>query len=134
MKKSPTPEIPPYQNSLFTIFFTGFGQYKDPFIQNDITGRSLKSLSLQSLKIELNVQSLGHRTSILEHIKKLFKERKLEDSPNKLSSSIEIIVTGNGQDIEIKDARFPGNLTFFNFINIIIIIILYIFVILLFIF
>ena len=65
----------------------------------------------------MNVQSLGHRTSILEHIKKLFKERKLEDSPNKLSSSIEIIVTGNGQDIEIKDARFPGNFYFIYFLT-----------------
>ena len=70
----------------------GFSQYKgthgsiptmpnklDSFVQNDISGRNLRALTANSLKSEMNIQSLGHRSLLLEAIKKLY--RKLEDSP-----------------------------------------------------
>ncbi len=45
-------------------------------MKNDISGRNLRSLTPNSLKTDLNIGPLGHRSNIVEHIKKLFKERK----------------------------------------------------------
>jgi hypothetical protein len=67
------------ENVVKWLTLIGFAQYKESFIQNDISGRNLRALSAHSLKNDLNIQSLGHRTLLLEAIKKLYK--KIEDSP-----------------------------------------------------
>src|SRR2546423_117344 len=51
------------QDVALWLSLVGFGQYKDTFIKNDISGRNLKSLTLASLKSDLNILPLGHRSS-----------------------------------------------------------------------
>jgi hypothetical protein len=61
------------------VSLIGFAQYKDSFIRNDISGRNLKALNVNTLKSDLNIVSLGHRQSLADHIKKVFKERKMKE-------------------------------------------------------
>ncbi len=49
----------------------GLGQYRLLFAQNDVTGEILPSLTLDILKTELGISSLGHRMKILNHTKAL---------------------------------------------------------------
>ncbi|PRP84750.1 hypothetical protein PROFUN_07852 [Planoprotostelium fungivorum] len=56
---------------------SGFGQYRDIFLNNSVAGTSLQTLTLSSLKTELNVASYGHRTAMIEKIKRL--KREIED-------------------------------------------------------
>jgi len=64
------------------ISLLNFQQYANNFVSNDITGASLKTLSLSNLKNELNIQSFGHRATIMENIKKLLKEaQKAKETP-----------------------------------------------------
>jgi len=52
----------------------GMGQYKQPFLSNDIDGSIASRLDLQMLKDDLGVSSLGHRFKILDLIR---QEREL---------------------------------------------------------
>eukprot|EP01117_Protostelium_nocturnum_P016504 TRINITY_DN6541_c0_g1_i1.p1 TRINITY_DN6541_c0_g1~~TRINITY_DN6541_c0_g1_i1.p1 ORF type:complete len:754 (-),score=232.36 TRINITY_DN6541_c0_g1_i1:129-2390(-) len=65
----------------------GFSQYRDIFIHNSVSGTSLMTLTVSSLKAELNVASYGHRTSIMEQIKKLQKEMEERKLVNRSRAS-----------------------------------------------
>ena len=51
----------------------GFGQYSENFTKNEIEGEHLKDLTKEDL-MELGVDKLGHRKTILSLIEKLRQE------------------------------------------------------------
>jgi len=54
----------------------GLPQYRECFIENDVSGKVLKTLTLRILKDELGVKSYGHRVKIVQSYAKIIKRKK----------------------------------------------------------
>ena len=60
---------------------SGFGEYKNKFVENHITGVELLSLTGDELREDIGIESVGHRKRILNCIAKLPRQDHASNEP-----------------------------------------------------
>eukprot|EP01119_Soliformovum_irregulare_P002835 TRINITY_DN13093_c0_g1_i1.p1 TRINITY_DN13093_c0_g1~~TRINITY_DN13093_c0_g1_i1.p1 ORF type:complete len:675 (+),score=159.41 TRINITY_DN13093_c0_g1_i1:188-2212(+) len=94
LKKIPLPKWTAKQLAEW-VALIGFPEYKENFLKNQICGKNLTSLSVSSLKKELEIGPYGHRTTLVKEISKMvkeFKEKKIEERRQVVEKQKQLLV------------------------------------------